>query len=175
MARSLKKGVESLADDIRAQAKELRTDNLLSFIYTADILNRYLEIKLRKYGANRTQLNILHALITHGGSLRPTELSKRVFRSKHAITRAIDALEEEGLVRREGVSQDRRVKLVTITRKGLQLVKEFMPHRQETSFKVMSCLSEEEAQEFSIILRRLRKHVLSLLENSGAQPKEEET
>ena len=102
MARSLKKGVESLADDIRAQAKELRTDNLLSFVYTADILNRYLEIKLRKYGANRTQLNILHALITQGGSLRPTELSKRVFRSKHAITRAIDALEEEGLVRGRG-------------------------------------------------------------------------
>lgn len=168
MTRSFEDRVEYLANDIRAQANDLRVDNFLSFIYTAEIVDKYVDSVLRKYGANRTWMNILHILITHGGTMTPTELSRRVFRSKHAITRAVDSLEQEGLVRREGIGEDRRVRKVSITAKGLDVVKKTMPNRRDLGLRSMSCFGEEEAQTFGAALRRLRKHILSLMENSSS-------
>lgn len=154
--------VEALAEEIKAQASDLRFNSLVSFTYTADIMNRYLDIELRKYGTGRTYFNILHTLITHGGMMTPTELSRRVIRSKHAITRAVDSLEKEGLVARQGIGSDRRMREVAITKEGLDFIKQAMPDRQDVSFRVMSCLNKQEAQEFNTTLTRLRKHILSL-------------
>lgn len=165
MTKDFQEIVESLGDDIKTQSSDLRFNNLVSFARTADIMSRYLDIELRKYGTTKqTGFNILHTLVTHGGVMTPTELGKRVFRSKHAITRAVDGLEKEGLVAREGIGTDRRTRKVAITPKGLNLIKQAMPHRQNTSFKAMSCLNEQEAQEFNTTLRRLRKHILNLME-----------
>ncbi len=164
MTKGFASKLESLADDLRAQADDLRVDNFLSFIYTADLVNRYLNIALRKYNLNRTQMSILHFLITHGGTLTPTELSRRVFRSKHAVTKAVDGLEQEGLVQREGATmKDRRLRKVSITRKGLDIVKNTMPVRQEISSRAMSCLSEAQAMAFTTTLKQLRRHIRNLL------------
>jgi len=168
MAKSFENEIKSLANEIRAQGDDLRVGNFLSFIYTSDIVNRYLDTTLRKYGVNRTWMNILHTLITHDGTMTPTELSRRVFRSKHAITRAVDSLEQEGLVGREGIGKDRRVRKVTITEEGLDVVKKTMPNGRDLSSRAMSCLSKDEAQAFSATLRRLRKHILSLMDNSSS-------
>ena len=71
-------------------------------------------------------------------------------------------------MRREGIGKDRRVREVTITREGLDVVKKTMPNRRDQSFRVMSCLGGEEAQAFSATLKRLRKHILSIMENSSS-------
>jgi DNA-binding MarR family transcriptional regulator len=101
--------------------------------------------------------------------MTPTELSKGVFRSKHAITRAVDSLEKEGLVAREGIGTDRRTRRVAITKEGLDVIKQAMPYRQEVSSTAMSCLSEQQAQEFNAALRQLRKHILKLIDHSTGQ------
>ena len=100
--------------------------------------------------------------------MTPTGLSGRALRSKHAITRAIDSLEQQGLVRREGIGEDRRVRKVAITAKGLDVVKKTMADRRELGLRAMSCLGKEETQTFSATLKRLRKHMLSLMENSSS-------
>jgi DNA-binding MarR family transcriptional regulator len=169
MTQSFQDGIEDLANDLREQGADLRVDNFVSFIYTSDVMNRYLDRELRKHGYNRTLMNILHNLVTHDGTMTPTELGKRVYRSDHAMTRAIDILHKEGLVEREGVAEDRRLRKVTITRKGLNLVKKGMTDRKALTFRVMSCLDKGEAETFSAILKRLRKHLFSLLENSTSQ------
>ena len=168
MANSFEDRIKYLANDIRAQANDLRFDNFLSFIYTAEIVNKYVDSVLRKHGAKRTWMSILHILITHGGTMTPTELSGRALRSKHAITRATDSLEQRGLVRREGIGEDRRVRKVAITAKGLDVVKKTMADRRELGLRAMSCLGKEETQTFSATLKRLRKHMLSLIENSSS-------
>jgi len=165
MTKTFQQMVESLAGDIKTQASDLKFNSLVSFTRAADIVSRYLDIELRKYGTTKkTNFNILHTLITHGGIMTPTELSRRVFRSKHAITRAVDSLEKEGLVAREGIGSDRRTRMIAITEKGLNLVKQAMPYRQDVSRRAMSCLNEQEAYEFNTILRRFGKHILNLIE-----------
>ena len=154
-------GVEPLA--IKAQANDLRFDSLVSFAYTADIINRFLDIELFKYGGKRTYFNILHSLVINDGIMTPTELSRKVFRSKHAITRAIDSLERRGLVIREGIGSDRRTRRVTITKKGLDAVNQAMPYRQDASKRCMSCLEEQQVEGALQPPRRLRNHVLGLI------------
>jgi DNA-binding MarR family transcriptional regulator len=161
--------IQPLADEIREQASELRGEIFLSFSYTADIFNRNLDIMLAKRNSSRTRFGILHNLVTHGGSMTPTEIAKRVFRSKHAVTRAIDVLEKDGLVRRGTVRGDRRLRKVSITKKGIKLIADNMDDRRESSQRAMSCLTQRQSEELKVILERLRKHLLSMIDDSLKQ------
>ncbi len=160
--------LDSLAKRLRVQANDLRFDNFLSFIYTFEIVNKYLDNELRKFGLNRTQMSILHILIVRGGTLTPTELSRRITRSKHATTRAVDSLESLGLTKSAGTKLDRRLRRVTITEKGLDLVERTMSLRHKIGSQAMQCLNQEEAEAFQTILRRFRKHVLELMKENQA-------
>ena len=160
--------LDSLARRLRVQANDLRFDNFLSFIYTFEIVNKYLDNELKKFSLNRTQMNILHILIARGGTLTPTELSRRITRSKHATTRAVDSLEMLGLTRSARTRRDRRLRKVTITEKGLDLVEQTMSLRHNIGSQAMQCLNQEEAEAFQTILKRFRKHVLQLMEENQA-------
>lgn len=159
--------MESLSEEIKAQAKYFRQNVFLSFVYTADILNKYLEIQMRKYGAKPIRFNILTNLVTHGGKMKPTDLSKRVFRSKTTLTRVIDGLEKDGLVRREPIGEDRRIREVAITLEGVKLVEETMTGREEITNMAMSCLNKEQTNQLGAILKLFRKHLLTQIINSS--------
>jgi len=155
--------LEDLANEIREQVNRLSVDNFITFLHTADIVERYVDIEMQRVGINRTHFSLLNHLIVLGGRATPTELSKRVFRSKHAITRAVDTLVKEGLVRREGIGEDRRNRKVAITTKGLDLVRRMVPVREEIGSRIISPLNETESKQLSSILKRLRRHVVRLM------------
>ena len=163
MVSNFQDKIEDLANEIREQVNRLSVDNFITFLHTADIVERYVDIEMQKVGINRTHLSLLNHLIVLGGRATPTELSKRVFRSKHAITRAIDTLEEEGLVKREGIGEDRRNRKVAITTKGLNFVRRMVPVREEVGSRIMAPLNDAEAKQLSSILKRLRRHMVSLM------------
>ena len=66
--------LESLADEIRAQAVDLRGELLLSILYTTIVFNRYLEIETAKRESTPTRFGILHNLVTHGGVMTPIQI-----------------------------------------------------------------------------------------------------
>jgi len=156
--------VEDLAQEIREQSNRLSVDTFITLIHVTDILERYLDVEMRQAGINRTNYTLLNHLIVLGGTATPTELSKRVFRSKHAITRAIDTLEKDGWVRREGIGEDRRNRRVTVTTKGLNLVRRMVPFREEMGSRIMSVLDSAETAQLGTALKRLRRHLVSLME-----------
>jgi DNA-binding MarR family transcriptional regulator len=143
------------------------TDNLkflagVQLLYTGLILNKYINISARKYGSKtRAQLDILHTLIVHGGTMKPTELSKLTFRSKQTVTEIIDNLETNGCVKRELKGKDHRTKKVIITRKGLESIKANLPNTLEISDKAIPNLTKERLREFNNTLKQIRKHLLS--------------
>jgi len=94
-----------------------------------------------------------------------TELSKRVYRSRYTITKTVDMLEENDWVERQPVEGDRRVKNVTITTKGLDLIKNSMDGMLEMSQLAVSCLDERERRELRSINKKLREHVSNLIDN----------
>jgi DNA-binding MarR family transcriptional regulator len=162
-----KKMLESLISE-KNYHKSLYTQTIVSsFSSTADVINTYLDRYFSKYAPlNRTGFLILQILISESGSMNQTELSNRVFRSRYTITKTVDILEEHGWVERQPVKGDRRLNNVTITIKGLDLIKDSMDGMLEMSKLAVSCLNETEKKELRAVNKILREHVTKLLQSS---------
>ena len=164
-----KGSMESLADDIVAMATDLRFNTGIQVLYTGLLINKYIDKRTSTYGQNRSRLDIMHTLITHGGTLKPSELGKMTFRSKQTITKIVDGLERDGMVKREPIGKDRRSRQVTITREGVNSVKENLPRILEISNTAMPDLSHEEMEGLNNIMRRIRRHLLNLISDSPSK------
>lgn len=162
--------LQSMADEIREQAAQLRVLTFLSFIYTADVVNRYLDIEVARYPVGRTGFSVLHNLVLHGGTMTPTNLSGRIFRSKHAVTRVIDKLEKLGFVKRGAIGTDRRVRKVHITKEGLAFVKESQAAgQQRVGHVLLHPLDQKQIEALGVMMKQIREHALKLI--ASAQTK----
>jgi len=170
VTENIKDSMESLANEIRSLAQQMRVSVFLSMIYTADVVNRYLDIALIELPASRTGFNILHNLILRGGTMTPTDISKRIFRSRQGVTKTIDTLEKQGLVKREPIGEDRRTRKVSITREGVKLIKKTSSEgRERISRDILQPLNETQIEDLGTSLRQIRKHVLSLISDYQIQ------
>lgn len=158
--------IQSMADEIREQAAHLRVLTMLSFIYTSDVVNRYLDLEVARYPISRTGFSVLHNLVLHGGTMTPTSLSQRVFRSKHAVTRVVDKLEKLGFVKRNAIGADRRVREVSLTKEGLAFVKEAnAAGQQRIGNTLLHPLEQSQIEELGKIMKQIREHTLDLIAN----------
>jgi len=158
--------LQSMADEIREQAAQLRVLTFLSFIYTADVVNRYLDIELARYPVGRTGFSVLHNLVLHGGTMVPTKLSERIFRSKHAVTRVVDKLEELGFVKRGNIGIDRRFRKVSITKEGMNFVKTSQAAgQQRMGHLLLETLDQNETETLRKMMKQIREHALKLIAN----------
>lgn len=156
--------LQSMADEIREQAAQLRVLTFLSFVYTSDVVNRYLDIELARYSVGRTGFSVLHNLVLHGGTMIPTKLSERVFRSKHAVTRVVDKLEKLGFVKRSNAGNDRRFKKVSITKEGLAFVKESQAAgQQRMGHLLLDPLDQTQIETLRTMMKQIREHALTLI------------
>jgi DNA-binding MarR family transcriptional regulator len=156
--------LQSMADEIREQAAQLRVLTFLSFIYTSDVVNRYLDIEIARYPVGRTGFSVLHNLVLHGGTMTPTNLSQRIFRSKHAVTRVVDRLERLGFVKRGAIGKDRRVRKVHITKEGLAFVKDSQAAGQQRLGSVLlNPLDQKQIEALSVMMKQIREHTLKLI------------
>ena len=165
MSRVSNHELQSMADEIREQAAQLRILTFLSFIYTADVVNRYLDIELARYPVGRTGFSVLHSLVLHGGTMTPTKLSDRIFRSKHAVTRVVDKLEKLGFVKRCSIGSDRRIRRVSITKEGLAFVKESQAAgQQRLGHILLHPLEHKQIETLGTMMKQIREHALTLID-----------
>lgn len=141
------------------------------FLDTSDMIDKYIVQDLRDQPITFAAFNVLHLLILNKGTLMPTEISNKTWRSKHAVTKIIDTLEKLELVKRLEIEGcDRRVRKVTITKKGLDLVNNFSVHSSaRISHQVLRSLDEQELQVFTSILKRLKKDVHEQIQDTAAK------
>jgi DNA-binding MarR family transcriptional regulator len=161
MTGNSKESVQSLADKIEAANREIRVQTVSWLLFSTEVVARYLDIHLSKYGVSRSGYSVLNALVTHDGIMKPTEISKIVFRTKHTITRIVDELEKRGLVERGAIGKDRRTRQVAITSKGLDVVRLALPDLRKVSRIAMSSLGEEQTSQLNNILKQLAKDLLT--------------
>jgi DNA-binding MarR family transcriptional regulator len=167
MARPDRNSIKAMARELRAQSRSPRVKMFLSYLYTSDIINKYLDEELAHEKVTRAGFGVLHILILNGGSLIPTTISKKTARSKYSVTRVVDTLEKLGLVERHSTGEDRRTRRIGITAKGLETVKNAtLASRQELCDDIFRTLSEDNIADLDGILRDVRKNVLGLL-NAG--------
>ncbi len=96
MAHQDKSLIKAMARQLRAQTRNARVKVFLSYLYTSDIVNKFLDNELVHEKVTRAGFSVLHLLILNGGSMIPTTISKKTARSKYSVTRVVDTLEKTG-------------------------------------------------------------------------------
>jgi DNA-binding MarR family transcriptional regulator len=128
----------------------------------ADMLSRFEESVLKV----PLRFSALSHLIRNGGCLTPTELARLMLRSKHSITIIVDNLEKEGYIIRSRDTQDRRSVHIRVTPEGLEHVRSRVNHENPIIIKLLSCLEEDERQQLVVYLKRLRKALITAIEEN---------
>lgn len=90
------------------------------------------------------------------------------------MTRVIDTLEKQGLVKRRPAGKDRRTRRIDITRKGLKAVEDAtIDSRERISQSIFHILEEDRLVEFNDVLKKVRRHVLALIDEINNRKKHE--
>lgn len=144
--------------------ESLELNTLLSLTRTSDILGRYIEIETGKYGSSPIHFAVLNAISVHGGTMTPGAISKWIFRSKHAVTQVLDALERQELIRREINTSDRRSIHVILTEKGWDYVCRMVPVAREAGERILSPLGKEHLETLNSLLKQMRKQLFIQLD-----------
>jgi DNA-binding MarR family transcriptional regulator len=109
-------------------------------------LLRQLSVDLeRKTGLTLGDFDVLGQLAEAGGTLRMTELADRTLSSRSGMTRRVDRMVDEGLVRRDSADGDARGVVVALTEDGLSRLTETLPvHMRGVSELFVEKLDDQE-------------------------------
>jgi DNA-binding MarR family transcriptional regulator len=103
-----------------------------------------------------TFFDVLIQLSQAGGRLRMSELADAVLLSRSGVTRLVDRMVRDGLVRREACPTDRRSMYATLTAKGKRALAQARPvHLRGVAEHFGRHLSEEEAKTVAAALGRM--------------------
>ena len=120
-------------------------------------LTRALDVDLvSAHGLPLTSYEVLLYLSNSpDGRLRMSELADSVLLSRSGLTRLVDRLERQGLLRRESCASDRRGAYATITERGQALFdRARVTHLEGVRRRFLDHLSEEELRFLGDIWRR---------------------
>lgn len=125
----------------------------------------YMTEKLRAYDLGSGQQFFLDRIARNPG-ISMQELSQLGFFDNGTTTRAVQKLEEKGLVTVSTDERDRRIRRLTITPAGEPVVESMRALKRAWRTAVMEGLSEEEKETFSRVLTRLVENAAAYLEKS---------
>jgi len=162
---------QSLPIDIEAMATALKANPGLLLLYIGLMIDRYIEARVSKHRLNRHRIEIMHTLVLDSSGLTASDISKKTFRSKQRITKITDSLEQDGLVKRELDDQDRRIRRIRITEKGLGSIRMTLPIAIDILNRATLDLTEEELVQLTNLMKKIRRSLRAWLEGSREMPR----
>ena len=138
--------------------QELANDLAQRMMRVAKLSKRELRLQLDEFGLTMPQAAVLRALGDHGGRTSSGELCRECEMLASTATGVFDRLEQQGFIRRERDSEDRRVVWVELTKAGAGL-QERMPTWQEQMARAFSHLSADELRSLDDAFRRVAEEL----------------
>ncbi len=108
----------------------------------------------RVYNITPVQYSLMTALGTHG-EMDQNTLAQEIGLERTSVAEVIPRLEARQLLTRRQSTQDRRVKLVKLSRKGLYLLKKMDASVQRAHDRTVEGIPEDQRQQFLLQLIRL--------------------
>jgi MarR family transcriptional regulator, 2-MHQ and catechol-resistance regulon repressor len=125
--------------------------------------HEYLYRGIEETGISDTDFRVLEALL-HKGSLPVNTIGPKVHLTPGSISVAVDRLLEKGLVSRAESPDDRRVRIVALTKTGKDLIVPiFRKHSVEIG-KVFADTNPKELQILESVLKKAGKRARALAE-----------
>ena len=106
----------------------------------------------------KVQMIMLLRLFVNDGQPQ-NDLALLTNRDKASLTRLLDTMERKGLVVRVLSKDDKRIKLVHITKKGVELYESIRPVIKQMILKVQHEISEKDVQFTIKILKKLQLNI----------------
>ncbi|GAA4549573.1 MarR family winged helix-turn-helix transcriptional regulator [Amycolatopsis samaneae] len=123
------------------------------------VMRRYAGAPYARKGWPTAQVQLLLVVDMLGDRPRMGEVRERLGVTGRAITSAVDALERDGLLRREPDPTDRRASLLAITESGRERLKEIERIQRTHADDTFSVLEAEERRTLLELLSRLEAHI----------------
>ncbi len=142
---------------------------MLQLMLTREAVVRVQERLFEGHGLTIQQYNVLR--IVRGGPVKGHpifEIERRMIYRFANVTRLVDRLEVQGLLKRVADPRDRRVSRVVITPKGRRLMERLDEPVHDMAVRMTSCCEEDECLALARQLERLRDHCL--LEGGAQAP-----
>ena len=105
---------------------------------------------------------LLMGIVSEGGTVPMSEVCERVMMPKQQVTRAVNELEEKGLVTRVRPSGNRRVVWLECTEAARELEGRIGRQTLETLHSVFDSLSDDETEEYVQAMRKVNLLLLQL-------------
>ena len=145
---------------IKIEHEDIIIRTYMLFLHIAYMVQKYSNSRLeREARISAVKYRALRVLVNNGGAMRPSEMSKRLFREPHNSTTLIDRLSREGFVTTERDGRDRRSVNITITDKGREILAHAKPVSREIVNQVMSSISKEDAATLEKLLGVLAQNL----------------
>ena len=142
----------------RKPFQSLEEETLIALARTSDQLGRQLDSVLKQHGLTGTQYNVLRILRGAGKSgLACSEIGERMVTRDPDITRLLDRMERAGLCTRARDQKDRRVIVVRISSKGLELVNELDSPINRLNLKILGHMGEKRLRALLRLLEHARR------------------
>jgi DNA-binding MarR family transcriptional regulator len=139
--------MRGMSDVVAAELSDLELAAWRGFLRTHAELFKALDAQLESaHGLPLTTYEVLTALLHAPGSrLRMAELASQSFLSRSGVTRLVDRLERDGLLRRDQCSSDARGCFAVLTPKGEELLRAARPtHLDGVRQLFLSRLSDDD-------------------------------
>jgi MarR family transcriptional regulator, 2-MHQ and catechol-resistance regulon repressor len=116
---------------------------------------------IKQYGLNQTEFAVLE-LLYNKGDQPLQQIGQKILLASGTITYVVDKLEEKGYLERKACPNDRRITFATITEKGTILFDDIFPKHQQRLQEIFSCLSMEEKEFGTQLMKKLGLHAETL-------------
>jgi DNA-binding MarR family transcriptional regulator len=128
----------------------------VNILHTASWLHSSDTARLKKHGITPEQYNVLRILRgSHPDKLMLADITNRMIDKSSNATRLVEKLRQKGLVKREVCEANRRQVDISITDKGLALMKAIDAEEQKW-IDTLKNISKSEAIELNRLLNKLR-------------------
>jgi DNA-binding MarR family transcriptional regulator len=133
----------------------LKSRTLIHLMLVNNKINETISAALKPYGVSLQQYNVLRILRGQGSNpANLSTLNERMVTKMSNTTRLVDKLRIKGLVDRSICEENRRKIEITITKKGLDILKDMdlVMHKSESS--LVEQLTEKDLQELNSLLNK---------------------
>ena len=134
-----------------------QTRAILNILFTASWLDCLMNRTLRDYGLTNPQYNILRILRGSPQGLSVLDIKSRMIDRSSNVSRLVEKLREQELVERIISNEDRRMVVVSISKKGLEMIDAVGNRMNGDNGKAIGDkMTEQELLDLSLLIDKLR-------------------
>lgn len=146
---------ESTGTSTASAGEDLRVRLVEEFAAFGPAYLRWVKSRLQEGGISYARMRLLSALHCNGPQIM-SSLSEWLGVTPRNVTALVDALEEEGLVKRRSHPSDRRATIIELTPRGAETCGGIYDEHREAVSGLFVGLSEDEQHELISLLEKLR-------------------